>query len=146
MTGAAAATSSTAPAMTANNVFVRTVFLPSLALPTKQYSHSWSLLRLLFQAAVEQLLREFNAPVLEQLDVRLLPAIERHADRPGPGKRLRILEPRLVIDVVPAGRQGVALAHRQGIAVVIAGSVEPGQIVEAVHLDDKRVAVPLAVH
>src|SRR5207245_1794030 len=128
------AQSSPAPEMTANNVFVRTVFLPSLALPTKQYSHSWSLLRLLFQAAVEQLLREFDAPVLEQLDVRLPPAVERHADRPGPGKRLRILEPRLVVDVVPAGRQGVALGHRQRIAVVIAGPVEPGQIVEAVHL------------
>ena len=29
--------------------------------------------------------------------------------------------------------------------MVIAGSVKPGQIVEALHLDDKRVAVPPAV-
>src|SRR5713101_2073171 len=145
MAGAAEATSSAAPAMTVNN-FVRTVSLPFFSGATDEtVCHSWSLLRLLFQAAVEQLLREFDALILEQLSARLPPPVERHADRPGPGKCLRILEPRLVVDVVPAGRQGVALGDRERIAVVIAGSVEPGQIVEALHLDDKRVAVPFAV-
>src|SRR5258708_3643577 len=94
----------------------------------KQYSHSRPLLgRLLFQVAVEQLLREFDAVVLEELGFRLTPAVQRHADRPGPGERLRVLDPRLVIEVVPAGRPGVALGDRELVAVVIAGPVKPGQ-------------------
>src|SRR2546427_12572681 len=152
----AVATSSAAPAITRNS-FVRTVSLlrrryrdcwpeRSLALSPRQYSHSLRLFRLLlFQVAVEQLLREFDALVLEKLDLRLQPAVERHTDRPGPDERLRVLDPRLVIEVVSAGRRGVALGDRERVTVMIAGSIKPGQIVEAVHLDHKRVAVPLAV-
>src|SRR5262249_40125332 len=113
---------------------------------TRQYSHSRSLLRrLLFQVAVEELFREFDAPVFEQLSVGLQPTIERHADRPGPRKRFRVLDPRLVVERVPAGRERVTLGDGERITVMIAGSIEPGLIVEAVHFDDERVAVPLAV-
>src|SRR4029453_6683521 len=111
--------------------------------PPRQYSQTARLPRtLLFQVAVEQLLGEYDAVVLEKLDLRLQPTVERHADRPRSEKRLRVLDPRLVVERVPARRQGVALGHLERIAVVIAGPVEPGQIVEALHLDDQRVALP----
>src|SRR5262245_65979436 len=117
---------------------MRNSFVPTALSPARQYSDSCRLLRRLpLQIAVEQLLREFDALEFEQLGVRLQPAVERHADRPGPRKRLRVLDPRLVVEVVPAGRERVALGDGERIAVMIAGPIEPRQIVEALDLDDE---------
>src|SRR5436190_6930508 len=174
MTGTAVATSSAAPTITTNKFLCtglsparmvygtplppalrlrRTIIWRSLrgqyrptACAFAKAALAWRLLRrLLFQVAVEQLLGEFDALVLEKLGLRLEPSVDGHPDRPGPDKRVRVLDPRLVVEMVSARPQRIALRDHERIAVMIAGPVKPGLIVEAVHADDKRVALPLAV-
>src|SRR5687767_12291295 len=61
--------------------------------------------RLLAQIAVHQFLHELDALELQQLRVRLDAPIQRHADLPRPRERTRILQRRLVPDVVPAAQR-----------------------------------------
>ena len=82
------------------------------------------------------------AVILED-PVRALLAMERHADLPGPGEDLRILDRHLVLN-------GIGIAHRvpldefQRVAVEVARRVEPRLFVVVGHLDDERVAFPAA--
>jgi len=69
--------------------------------------------------------------------------MERHADLPGPGEDLRILDRHLVLN-------GIGIAHRvpldksQRVAVEVARCVEPRLVVVIGHFDDERVAFPAA--
>src|SRR5688572_18046983 len=99
---------------------------------------------LLLQVPVEQLFGELHALELEQLHVRLERAVERHAALPRPPERLRVRH-RGFVDERVLALQRVTLLDRQRLGVVVAGAVEPRRVVETVHRDDQRVAVPLAV-
>src|SRR5216684_2273807 len=56
--------------------------------------------RLLAKIPEQELLRKFNAAVLEQLHVRIHPAIDRHRDAPWPCKHLRVFNGDFVTDDV----------------------------------------------
>src|SRR5438093_7407686 len=87
--------------------------------------------------AVHQLLDELDALVLEQLHVPLLPPVERHRDSPGPREDVGILDRGFVTQEVGTGGC-VAFDDVQRVAVVVSGTVEPGGVVEALHVDDQR--------
>jgi hypothetical protein len=71
---------------------------------------------------------------LKQLHVWLRAPIDRHRDAPRPGEDVGILDRHVVPDDV--GRlQREALDQLERIAVVIAGAVEPGPIVEVRDID-----------
>src|SRR5271163_4019231 len=79
--------------------------------------------------SVHELLDEFVAAELEELDVRLGATIERHGDLPRPREHLGILDRHLVPDDVRRPLRE-ALDEVQRIAVEVAGAIEPGAIVE----------------
>src|SRR5688572_24184196 len=94
---------------------------------------------LLREASVHQLFDKRLALEFHQLDVALHPAIERKADFPGSCKHLLVLDGRLVPQVVRAGgRQPFDDVH--GVAVKIAGAIEPVIAVQPGDIDHQRVA------
>src|SRR5207244_8782204 len=90
-----------------------------------------------------QLLYELDALELHQLRVLLLSAVERHLNLPGACKHLRILDRHLVVQDVRA-LACESLDYVEGFAVEVAGSVEPGLIVETNGVHDQRIPVPAA--
>src|SRR5262249_26885674 len=76
------------------------------------------------ECAVQKLFAERDAFEFGQLGVRLDVAVERQTDFPGSREDLRVLDGRLVLQVIRCHR-GVALHHVQRIAVEIARPVEP---------------------
>src|SRR5687767_5842324 len=98
---------------------------------------------LLGKASVDQLFDKGLTLEFHQLNIALHPAIEREADLPGPRKDLRIVDGRLVPQVVRAhGRQ--AFDDVRGVAVKVAGAIEPVIAVQPGDIDDERVALPRA--
>ncbi len=96
---------------------------------------------LLAQVPVHELFREVDAREVEQLDLRLEPAIDRHRDRPRAREHFRVLDRRLVAQRIRRDRRE-ALDDVQGIAVEIPRAVEPRLVVEMRHVDHERVSVP----
>src|SRR5690554_477519 len=94
--------------------------------------------------AVDRGLRDLDAVDLEQLRVAIDDAIERHPDRPRPREHGRILDRRLVLQVVRADRR-VAFDDASVVAHEVAGAIEPREAVQPGDLDHERVAVPAAV-
>ncbi len=70
--------------------------------------------------------------------------VQRHAHFPGPRKYFRIFDRGLILEDIRADG-GVALDHVQRLAMEIAGTIKPGLIVKARHIDHQRVALPMAV-
>src|SRR6266446_4329960 len=83
------------------------------------------------------------ALVIQYLNILFLPTVQGHAHFPGPRKHLGVLDRDLIGDVVGAGAP-VALDHVQGVAMEIAGPVEPGLVVEIDRVDDQRIPFPSA--
>src|SRR5262245_6348233 len=84
---------------------------------------------LLLQVPVQQVFHKFDAPELHYHRVWLYPTVERQADLPGPGKRLRVLDCGLIVERIRAAR-GEPLHHMQCIAVKISSAIEPALVVE----------------
>src|SRR6188768_1935634 len=103
-----------------------------------------SLTRLVPEMAVQEIFHEFHASELENLRIGLDAAIEGHAHLPWPGKDLGILDRHLVVERVGAP-SGEAFHHVQRIAVEVAGTVEPAQVVEPLRIDDQRLPFPTSV-
>src|SRR5437016_4386907 len=78
---------------------------------------------LLPKVAVKSFFHHFNTSEIHKLRIRFEPAVERHADLPGPREYLRVLDGRFVTDDV-GSLWGVSLDHMQRIAVEIAGAIE----------------------
>src|SRR5688572_7886678 len=95
------------------------------------------------QLSVQHLFRERHALEFEELRVLFLPAVERRGDLPRPSEDLKVLDGGLVLNEIRSGG-GVALDHVQGLAVKIAGPIEPRLVDEAGHVDHQRIAVPPA--
>src|SRR5215510_982607 len=93
--------------------------------------------------ARNRLFDKLDALEIHNLRVLLLTPVKRHAHFPWPGKDLRIVDRRFVLDDIGA-RPGVSLDDVKRIAVEVSGSIEPGLIVEALHIDDQRLALPMA--
>src|SRR5438552_16528978 len=75
-----------------------------------------------------------KALVFEELDVWFLAPIQDHPHLPGARKHLRILDRHFVVDVIDVAER-VAFDQMQGVAVEIAGPVEPGLVVEMDHVN-----------
>src|SRR5215510_6456310 len=91
------------------------------------------------QMPVQQLLGELDALEVENLDVLFGPPHERHADLPGPGEHLGVLDRDFVHDHVRTGRR-VPLDDVQRVGGVVACPVEPRLAVESGNVHDERVA------
>src|SRR5437762_5173698 len=91
--------------------------------------------------SVHQLLYELDALELHLLRVLILSAVERHLNLPGVCEHFRILDRHLVVEDVRA-LACESLGHVEGFAVEVAGSVEPGLIVETNSIHDQRIPVP----
>src|SRR5580765_6210262 len=87
-----------------------------------------SLTLLLAKIPVQQFFREFRALEFHQARILFNVPVKRHADLPGLGKNLGVLNGRLVGQLVLV-QQSVALDHMQGVAVKIAGPVKPGLVI-----------------
>src|SRR5437762_2979031 len=79
--------------------------------------------------------------IFEQPEVLLCMAVEDHAHLPRPREDFRILDGRLVIDVIRIAER-IALDDVQRVTVEVPGTIEPGLVVEIGHVDDERVAIP----
>src|SRR5258708_27730623 len=97
--------------------------------------------RLLAKLPEQELLRKFNSAVLEQLHVRIHPAIDRHRDAPWPRKHLRVFDGDFVTDDVWR-LERKTLDEMQGVAMEVSGAVEPVPAVEIRDVHHQRVAVP----
>ncbi len=93
---------------------------------------------------VDLLFRVRLALELEQAEVLVDDPIERHANRPRPREHGRVVDRRLVLQVIRR-EQPVALRDARAAARIVAGAIEPGETVQARDVDDERVAVPAAV-
>src|ERR1041384_7705255 len=80
---------------------------------------------------------------LEHAEVSVDESIERHAHLPRAGEHLRIVDRHFVLDVIAIDRR-VALDDVKIGAVEIAGVIEPGALIELSHVNDERVAFPVA--
>src|SRR5439155_10527501 len=131
---------------------------PSLSIPFKKAVAWWNLARdidnhrlafpplhqlVLANMSIQELFRKFDARVLDELNMGFQPAIERHRDSPWPRKNFRILNRHLVANGVRTdGREALHKVERS--AVKIPGPVEPVFAVEARHIHDQRIALPVA--
>ena len=86
---------------------------------------------------------ELRALEIQQLRVLLLPAVERQAHFPGTREHLRVLDGGFVDDHLLAGPR-IALHHMELVAVEIPRPVEPGLVVQAGHVYNQRIALPVA--
>src|SRR5687768_14802072 len=98
---------------------------------------------LLAELAEQKLLGERHALELEQLHVRLHPAVEREPNPPRTREHLGVFDGRFIHHVVRAGRR-VALDYAKHVTVIVAGPVEPRLFALAGDVDDQRVTVPAA--
>src|ERR1041385_8552697 len=102
-----------------------------------------SLLRLAATQPDSVVFKVGMALVFEQRRILVRVAMQVHANRPRPGKRLRIGHGGFVLHHVGAGAR-VALHHFQRGAVMIPGGVKPSLIVEIGDVHHQRVSVPMA--
>src|SRR5262245_53810638 len=102
------------------------------------------LTRLLAQMTVQQFLDERDALVLEKLHMLLDPTIQWKRDLPRLGEDLRIVNRRFVTNVAGIERR-ITFHHVKGITMVVTRAIEPGLIVEVLHVDDQRVTLPMAI-
>src|SRR5215510_2944001 len=79
------------------------------------------------KVAVHGLFYHFHASEIHKLDVRLEPAIERHADPPGTRENLRVLDRRFIMDYIKAYRR-VSLDHVHGVTMEIARAIKPCRV------------------
>src|SRR5262245_22503401 len=93
---------------------------------------------------VHQLFDKRHTVEFDELNIRLYTAIEREADFPRPRKHLGILNRRFVLEVVRTQRP-VAFDHMKVRAVEISCTVEPGMVREPRHVDNERIALPVAI-
>src|SRR5262245_13444180 len=84
--------------------------------------------RRLGEAAVQRLLRQLNASVLDHLSFGIDKLVQRHADLPGTRVHRRILERRLVLQLRGTGSRET-LSDLQSAACEVASPVEPHRIV-----------------
>src|SRR5262249_48604421 len=80
---------------------------------------------------------------LEHFEVLVDVAIEDEVHFPGLREDVGILNRRFILDVIAIDGR-VALNHVRVLGVEVAGMVEPGLFNELPHVDDERVALPLA--
>src|SRR6185369_4972349 len=90
-----------------------------------------------------KLVVEPEAFVFQNLKVWFAMAVEHHAHAPRSGEHLRVLDCHLIRDVVAIER-GETFDQMQLLAVKVAGTVEPGFVVEVNVVDNERVALPPA--
>ena len=98
--------------------------------------------RVLAEVPVHELFDELDTLELPESSVGVDVAVERHADRPGLGERLRVVDLRFVHDVVAADHR-VPLGHGGSEPGEVARTIEPRVAEHPVHTHDERVAVPL---
>src|SRR4029077_1866331 len=70
-------------------------------------------------------------------------AIKRHSHLPGPRKDFWVLDCGFVIEGVRADGC-VAFNYMQRVTMEIAGPIKPRLVVKARHVDDQRIALPMA--
>src|SRR5438132_649583 len=93
---------------------------------------------------LDELLPEItHAVVLDDLEIRLQTAVDRHADLPGTREHRRVLDGRFVVEMIGVDGR-VALDDMKLVAVVVAGIVQPRLIVEVLDVDDQRITFPPA--
>src|SRR5579875_709410 len=97
----------------------------------------------LAEMAIKSLLHHLDAAEIGQLGVRFEAAVDGKTDFPGPGEYLRVFQRGFVVNHVLT-LQGVPLGDLQGVAMKIAGPVEPRAIREIRDIHDQRVALPMA--
>src|SRR5687768_3112559 len=85
------------------------------------------------------LLHEKAGHVIEDPDVRFLPAVQHHTHLPWPGEDFQVFDRDFVVDVVGT-RHRIALNQMQRLAVKIAGAIEPRLVREVDGIDDECVA------
>src|SRR5262249_56709333 len=93
--------------------------------------------------SIEELLGKLDARVLEELNTGFQTAVERHLDSPRPRKSFRILNRHLVANGIGIDG-GKAFDKVERSAVKIPGSVEPILAVEARHVNDQCIALPVS--
>jgi hypothetical protein len=79
--------------------------------------------------SVDQVFHEFHTPEFHELRVFFDMPIEGHADLPGPGEDLGILERRLVRERLGAAG-GDSLDDVELVAVEVSRAIEPAQVVK----------------
>src|SRR6266516_1751044 len=84
---------------------------------------------------VHQLFDKRHTVELDELNIRLHPAIEREAHLPRPCKDLGVLDSRFVLDMVRTDRR-VAFDHVEISAMEIPRPVKPGVFGESRYVDD----------
>ena len=89
----------------------------------------------------EILLHKRGAPIVQDLHVGFEAAIERHRDRPGPRKDVRVLDRDFILDGVLVD-QRKAFDQTQRVTVEVAGAIKPRPTVEIPDLDNQRVSLP----
>src|SRR5438034_5605657 len=98
---------------------------------------------LLAEISPQELFDKLHAAVFEKLRVGFQATVERHRDFPWARKDFRILDRHLVMYGVTRNRRE-AFNQMQGVAVKVAGPVEPVLAVETGHVDDQCIAFPAA--
>ena len=85
--------------------------------------------RLVAQMTKEIFLHKRGAPIVQDLHVGFEAAIERHRDRPGPRKDVRVLDRDFILDGVLVN-QRKAFDQTQRVTVEVAGAIKPRPGVE----------------
>src|SRR6266516_3461099 len=98
---------------------------------------------LLAEISPQELFDKLHAAVFEKLRVGFQATVEGHRDFPWAHRDLRILDRHLVMYGVTCNRRE-AFNQMHGVAVKIAGPVEPVLAVETRHVDDQCIAFPAA--
>src|SRR5207302_7438860 len=93
--------------------------------------------------SIQKLFCKLYTGVLDELNVGLQPAVERHRNLPWARECFRIFDRHFVVDGVGTDRS-VTLRQVQRSAVEVSSPVEPVLAVETRYVDDKRIVVPVA--
>src|SRR5204863_1770711 len=99
---------------------------------------------LFLQMSVNQFFREFNTFEFVQLRVLFLMPLNDRSDLPGPRIYCFILDARFVADVIGVA-QREALDNVGVSGLKISRSIEPAIAIQPADIDDKRIALPVAV-
>src|SRR5688572_17667238 len=90
---------------------------------------------------VHQFFDELDALELEDLNILVLPPVERHSNRPRASEDFRVLDGGPIVDTIGAN-ECESLHDVERLAVEIAGAIKPRLTVEARHVDDEGVTLP----